>query len=106
MHPVRAVKEKIGSALEEIAVTTPQIVKDAVVAASDKIQEYNEKVLEPEQQRFAEEHNYTHGGTRETIAKHLIGVSKYEAGAHFLNEHVVNPMRSKDEQQDSPSIKN
>ncbi|UJR22925.1 hypothetical protein I4U23_025953 [Adineta vaga] len=103
MHPIRTVKEKIGSAFEEIAVTTPQIVKDAVVAASDKVKDFNEKVLEPEEQRFAEEHDYTHGGTREKIAKHLIGVSKYETGAKFLNDHVVDPMRPKHDQEDSSS---
>lgn len=93
MHPIRTVKEKIGSALEEIAVTAPQIVKDAVVATSDRVKDFNDKVLEPEEQRFATEHGYTHGGMREKLVKHMIGVGKYEAGAHFLGAHVVDPMR-------------
>jgi len=98
MHPIRAIKEKVGSAVEDVAITAPKIIKDAVVAVGDKAQELNEKVLEPEQQRFADEHGYTHGGLREKAAKHLIGVGKYEAGAHFINEHVVNPMRPNHEQ--------
>lgn len=100
MHPIRTVKEKIGSAIEEIAVTAPQIVKDVVVAGSEKVKEFNEKVIEPEEQKFADEHGYTHGGKREKIAKHLMGVDKYEAGAHFINEHVVNPMRLNHEKDD------
>ncbi|CAF0777519.1 unnamed protein product [Adineta steineri] len=93
MHPIRAIKEKIGSAVEDIAVTAPRIVKDTVVASGDKIKDFNAKVLEPEEQKLAEEHGYTHGGKREKIAKHLTGISKYEAGAHFISDHVVNPMR-------------
>jgi hypothetical protein len=102
MHPIRTIKEKIGSAVEEIAVTVPQTVKNAVVAVSDKVSDFNEKVLEPEEQRFADEHGYTHGGTREKIVKHLTGVTKYEAGAHFLNEHLVNPMRPHDDKDNPP----
>jgi hypothetical protein len=82
MHPIRNIKEKIGSSVEEIAVTAPQIVKDVVVAISDKVKDFNEKVLEPE------EHGYTHGSTGEKILKYLTGVSKYEAGAHFINERL------------------
>ena len=36
LHPIRTIKEKIGSAIEEIAVTAPQLVKDAVVAVGDQ----------------------------------------------------------------------
>jgi len=95
MHPIRNIKEKIGSSVEEIAVTASKIVKDVVVAISDKVKDFNEKVLEPE------EHGYTHGGTGEKILKYLTGVSKYEAGAHFINEHFVNPMRSNHDKDDS-----
>ena len=94
MHPIRAIKEKIGSALEEIAVTAPPLVKDMVVAIGDQAQVFNEKVLEPTEQQWADEHGYTHGGTREKIVKHLTGVTKYEAGAQFLNAHIVEPMRA------------
>jgi hypothetical protein len=103
MHPIRSIKEKVGSAVEDIAITAPQIVKDAVVSGGNKVQELNEKVLEPEQQRLAEEHGYTHGGMREKAVKHLTGIGKYEAGAHFINEHVVNPMRSHHEQGEPPT---
>jgi hypothetical protein len=100
MHPIRNIKEKVGSAVEDIAITAPQLVKDVVVTIGDKVKDLNEKVLEPEEQRFAEEHGYTHGGTGEKIVKYLIGVDKYEAGAHFINEHFVNPMRSNHDKDD------
>lgn len=101
MHPIRAIKEKIGSAVEDVAVTAPQVVKDAVVAVTDKIKDANDNVLEPTEQRLADEHGYTHGGKREKLVKHIIGVGKYESGAHFLSEHAVNPMRKDHEQADS-----
>jgi len=103
MHPIRNIKEKIGSAVEDIAITVPKVVKDAVVTASDKIKDVNENVLEPEEQRLADEHGYTHGGTREKIVKHATGIGKYEAGAHFLSEHFVNPMRSNHDKDDPPA---
>ena len=98
LHPIRTIKEKIGSAIEEIAVTAPQLVKDAVVAAGDQAKVFNETILEPTEQQWAEEHGYTHGGRREKIVKHLMGVSKYEAGAQFLSAHIVEPMRSQPNQ--------
>jgi hypothetical protein len=106
MHPIRRIKEKIiGPAVEDIAVTAPQIVKDAVVTVSDKIKDVNEKVLESEEQRLADEHGYTHGGKRERLVKHVLGVSKYEAGADFLSKHMVNPMRENDDKTDSSTKK-
>jgi hypothetical protein len=102
MHPIRTIKENVGAAVEEIAVTAPQIVKDAAVTIADKMKDVNEKFLEPEEQRLADEHGYTHGGTREKVVKHLIGVGKYEAGAQFLNEHFVNPMRPNHDKDDPP----
>jgi hypothetical protein len=103
MHPIRSIKEKIGSAVEDIAITAPKIVKDVVVATSEKVKDFNEKVLEPEEQRLADEHGYTHGGTREKIVKHVTGVGKYEAGAHFVNDHVVNVMRPNHDKDDPSS---
>jgi len=105
MHPIRSVKEKVGSAIEDIAVTAPQIVKDSVVTVSDKVKDVNEKVLEPTEQRLADEHGYTHGGKREKLVKHVIGVGKYETGAHFLSKHVVNPMRKDHDETDSSTTK-
>lgn len=102
MHPIRDIKERLGSALENVGTTAPQIVKDVAVAVSDKVQEFNEKVLEPEQERFAEEHGYAHGGMVEKVVKYVAGIGKYEAGAHFLNEHLINPMREKHENDDLP----
>ena len=101
MHPIRDLKERLGAALENVGTTAPQIMKDLAVAVSNKVQEFNEQVLEPEQQRFAEEHGYTHGGMVENTVKYLAGIGKYEAGAHFLNEHLINPMREKHEKDDS-----
>lgn len=100
MHPIRAVKEKIGSAVEDIAVTAPNFVKTAVVTVGDKIKDINEKHLEPAEQKLADEHGYTHGGKREKFVKHMIGVGKYETGAHFLSDHVVDPMRKDHEKTD------
>ena len=105
MHPIRAIKEKIGSAVEDVAVTAPQCVKDAVVAIGDKIKDINDKVIEPEEQKLADEHGYTHGGKREKIVKHLVGVGKYESGAHFLGDHVVNPMRKDHDKTDDSLTK-
>ncbi len=105
MHPIRSIKEKIGSAIEDIAVTAPQVVKDVVVPVTDKIKDVNDNVLEPTEQRLADEHGYTHGGKRERLVKHIIGVSKYEDGAHFLSKHAVNPMRKDDEKTDSSGKK-
>jgi hypothetical protein len=105
MHPIRSIKEKVGSAIEDIAVTAPKIVKDTVVPVGDKIKDVNEKVIEPTEQQLADEHGYTHGGKREKLVKHVIGVGKYEAGAHFLNKHVVNPMRKDHDKIDSSTTK-
>ena len=93
MHPIRAIKEKIGSAVEDVAVTAPPLVKEAVVSVGDKVKDANDRYLEPAEQRLADEHGYTHGGKREKIVKHLIGVGKYESAAHFIGDHVVDPMR-------------
>ena len=93
MHPIRTIKEKLGAAVEDVAVTAPKLVKDAVVTIGDKIKDINENVLEPTEQRLADEHGYTHGGKREKLVKHIVGVGKYESAAHFLSEHVVDPMR-------------
>jgi hypothetical protein len=103
MHPIRSIKNKIGEAIEEIAVTAPQIVKDAVVAVGDKTKDFNDKVLEPQEQKWADERGYTHGGKREKVVKHLVGVGKYESGAHFISEHVVNPMRPDHDKKDPPT---
>jgi len=105
MHPIRSIKEKVGSAIEDIAVTAPNIVKDTVVPVGDKIKDVNEKVIEPTEHQLADEHGYTHGGKREKLVKHVIGVGKYEAGAHFLNKHVVNPMRKDHDKTDSSTTK-
>lgn len=105
MHPIRSIKEKFGSAVEDIAVTAPHIVKDAVVTVSDKIKDSNEKILEPTEQRLADEHGYTHGGKREKLVKHVMGVNKYEVGAHFLSKHMVDPMREDHDKTDSPEKK-
>ena len=102
MHPIRAIEEKIGSAVEDIAVTAPGAVKDVVVKVTDKMKHVNENVLEPTEQKLADDHGYTHGGKRERIVKHVIGVSKYEHGAHFLSKHVADPMR-KDDEKDDPT---
>ncbi|CAF0976033.1 unnamed protein product [Rotaria sordida] len=102
MHPIRNIKEKIGSCVEDIAVTAPQIVKDASIAVTDQVKNFNEKVLEPTEQQLADEHGYTHGGKREKIVKHLTGIGKYEAGAHFINKHVVNPMRRNHDKDNPP----
>ncbi len=101
MHPIQSIKNKVGSAVEDIAVTAPQIVKDTVVTVGDKIKDVNEKVVEPTEQRLADEHGYTHGGKREKLVKHVIGVGKYETGAHFLSDHVVDPMRKDHDKGDS-----
>jgi hypothetical protein len=101
MHPIQSIKNKVGSAVEDIAVTAPQIVKDTVVTVGDKIKDVNEKVVEPTEQRLADEHGYTHGGKREKLVKHVIGVGKYETGAHFLSDHVVDPMRKDHDKADS-----
>ena len=93
MHPIRAIKEKVAAAVEEMAVTAPPLVRDAVVAIGDQTREWNSKVLEPAQQRWAEEHGYTHGGMRERFVKRVSGISKYESTAHFLDEHLVEPLR-------------
>jgi hypothetical protein len=103
MHPIRAIKEKIGSAVEDVAVTAPQFVKDTVVSVGDKIKDVNDKVLEPTEQKLADDHGYTHGGKREKFVKHLMGVGKYETGAHFLNDHVVDAMRKDHDKNDSSS---
>ncbi|CAF1032766.1 unnamed protein product [Rotaria sp. Silwood1] len=102
MHPIRHVKEKIGSCVEDIAVTAPQIVKDVSIAVSDQVKNFNEKVLEPEEQQLADEHGYTHGGKREKIVKHLMGVDKYEVGARFIDKHVVHPMRTNHDKDNPP----
>ena len=100
MHPIRDFNERLGTALENVGTTAPQIVKDVAVTVSDKVQEFNQKVLEPEQERFAEEHGYTRGGMVEKMVKYVAGIGKYEAGAHFFNEHLINPMREKHEKDD------
>ena len=102
MHPIRAIKEKVGSAVEDIAITAPQAVKNVVVSVGDKIKDINEKHLEPAEQRLADENGYTHGGKREKFVKHLVGVGKYETGAHFVSDHVVDAMR-KDYDKDKSS---
>lgn len=81
MHPIRNIKEKVGSGVEDIAVTASQLIKDAVVAVSDKVKEFNEKVIQSEEQRFAEDHGYAHGGRGKKILNHLAGISKYETSA-------------------------
>ncbi len=101
MNPIRSIKEKVGSAVEDIAVTAPQFVKDTVVSVGDKVKHVNEEFLEPAEQKLADEHGYTHGGKREKLVKHFIGVGKYESGAHFLGEHVVDPMRKDHDKRDS-----
>lgn len=93
MHPIRAIKEKMAAAVEEMAVTAPPLVRDAVVAIGDQTREWNSKILEPAEQRFAEEHGYTHGGMRERFVKRVAGINKYESAAHFLDEHFVEPIR-------------
>jgi hypothetical protein len=103
MHPIRAVKEKIGSAVEDVAVTAPKCVKKAVVAVGDKVKDVNDKYIEPEEQKLADEHGYTHGGKREKLVKHVMGVGKYESGAHFISDHVVDPMRKDHDKHDSSS---
>lgn len=102
MHPIRAIEEKIGSAVEDIAVTAPGPIKGVVVKVADKMKHVNENVLEPTEQKLADDHGYTHGGKRERVVKHVIGVSKYEHGAHFLSKHMVDPMR-KDDEKDDPT---
>ena len=93
MHPIRKIKEKLAGAVEEIAETAPSVVKHTVVAVGDKVKHVNDEVLEPAEVRLAEEHGYTHGGKREKLVKHMMGVGKYEATAHFIGDHVVDPMR-------------
>jgi hypothetical protein len=93
MHPIRTIKEKIGSAVEDVAVTAPPLVKETVVTVGDKVKHVNDRYLEPTEQRLADEHGYTHGGKREKLVKHLTGVSKYESAAHFVGDYVVDPMR-------------
>ncbi len=92
-HPIRSIKEKIGSAIEDVAVTAPEVVKDTAGTVTDKIKDVNDNVLKPVEQQLAGEHGYTNGGKRERLVKHIIGVSKYEDGTHFLSKHAVNPTR-------------
>ncbi|CAF2610495.1 unnamed protein product [Rotaria sp. Silwood2] len=94
MHRIRNIEEKIGSYVEDMAVTALQIVKVVSVAVSNQAKNFNEKVLESEEQGLADEHGYTHGGKREKIVKHLMGVDKYEVGGHFIDRHMLNPMRT------------
>ena len=103
MHPIRKIKEKLGGAVEEIAVTAPSSVKHTLVAVGDKVKHVNDDVLEPTEQRLAEENGYTHGGKREKLVKHLIGVGKYESAAHFIGDHVVDPMRKDHGAKDEPA---
>jgi hypothetical protein len=92
-HPIRSIKEKIGSAIEDLVITAPEVVKDTAGTVTDKINDVNNNLLEPVEQQLADEHGYTHGGKRERLVKHIIGVSKYEDGTHFLSKHAVNPTR-------------
>jgi hypothetical protein len=103
MHPIRKIKEKLGGAVEEIAVTAPSCVKHSVVAVGDKVKHVNNDVLEPTEERLAEENGYTHGGKREKLVKHLVGVAKYESAAHFIGDHVVDPMRKDQNTKDEPA---
>lgn len=101
MHPIRKIRETLGSGVAEIAVTAPPLVKDAVIKVADKLNDVNDNVLEPAEQRLADEHGYTHGGKREGLAKHMMGVGKYESGAHFLSQYMVDPMRKDDEKNEA-----
>ncbi|CAF1343555.1 unnamed protein product [Didymodactylos carnosus] len=96
MHPIRHAKEQLASDIQEASHKAPELVKNVVCAVGDQVSKLNEKIFEPGKEQLAEDLHYRHGGKREKLLTHAIGVGKYEKMAHFLNDNVVQAMKDKE----------